>query len=234
MVQLVGSERFVMQLLSITDFFNDIQSMELSVTEVILNLLIAFVLSLWVLFIYKKSYQTTVYNKSFAMTLPVSALVTAMVIMAVASNVILSLGMVGALSIVRFRTAIKNPLDTIFMFWTIGIGITVGANSWLLAVIGSVVIGLCILMVQSMELFTTPYILIIKLKGTFDEPQIEATVKAIYAKFQLRNKTLLDQQAELTYEIRSTKSLHEKLPELKALAGVEQVILLSYRGDYVL
>ena len=220
--------------LAISDFLDEIQSMELSVTEVILNLLIAFVLSLWVLIIYKKSYQTTVYNKSFAMTLPVSALVTSMVIMAVASNIVLSLGMVGALSIVRFRTAIKNPLDTIFMFWTIGIGITVGANSWLLAVIGSIVIGLCILLVQSLELFTTPFILIVKLSGDFNETELLDNMKLVYSKFQVRNKTLLDSKAEFTFEVRGQKDITERINAIKKIKGVDQVMLLSYRGDYVI
>ncbi len=220
--------------LAIADFLDQLQTMELSVTEVILNLLISFVLSLWVLIIYKKSYQTTVYNKSFAMTLPVSALVTSMVIMAVASNIVLSLGMVGALSIVRFRTAIKNPLDTIFMFWTIGIGITVGANSWLLAVIGSIVIGLCILLVQSLELFTTPYILIIKLSGEYNEEELFESIKNVYTKFQIRNKTLIEAKAEYTFEVRGQKEISERINAIKTLKGVEQVMLLSYRGDYVI
>lgn len=220
--------------LAISDILDQIQSMELSVTEVILNLVISFVISLWVLFIYKRSYQTTVYNKSFAMTLPVSALVTAMVIMAVASNIVLSLGMVGALSIVRFRTAIKNPLDTIFMFWTIGVGITVGANSWLLAVIGSLCIGLCILLVQSMELFTTPFILIVRISGDFDEDLLLEGVKAVYPKFQLRNKTIMEQKAEFTFEVRGQKDFSKKINGLKNLKGVDQVMLLSYRGDYVI
>jgi uncharacterized membrane protein YhiD involved in acid resistance len=220
--------------LALSDILDQIQSMELSVTEIILNLLIAFVLSLWVLFIYKLSYQTTVYNKSFSMTLPVSALVTAMVIMAVASNIVLSLGMVGALSIVRFRTAIKNPLDTIFMFWTIGIGITVGANSWLLAVIGSIVIGLCILMVQSLELFTTPFILIVRISGEFDEDELLNAVKSIYQKYQIRNKTILEDKAEFTFEVRGQKDFSKKINPIKTLKGVDQVMLLSYRGDYVI
>ena len=220
--------------LAISDFLDQIQSMELSVTEVILNLLIAFILSLWVLFIYKLSYQTTVYNKSFAMTLPVSALVTSMVIMAVASNIVLSLGMVGALSIVRFRTAIKNPLDTIFMFWTIGVGITVGANSWLLAVIGSIVIGLCILLVQSLELFTTPFIVIVRISGEHDEDLLLSRMKEVYSKYQIRNKTILESKAEYTFEVRGQKDITKRINALKDLKGVNQVMLLSYRGDYVI
>lgn len=220
--------------LAISDFLDQIQSMELSVTEVILNLLIAFILSLWVLFIYKLSYQTTVYNKSFAMTLPVSALVTSMVIMAVASNIVLSLGMVGALSIVRFRTAIKNPLDTIFMFWTIGVGITVGANSWLLAVIGSIVIGLCILLVQSLELFTTPFIVIVRISGEHDEDLLLSRMKEVYSKYQIRNKTILETKAEYTFEVRGQKDITKRINALKELQSVDQVMLLSYRGDYVI
>ncbi|MBU0997476.1 MAG: DUF4956 domain-containing protein [Firmicutes bacterium] len=221
-------------ILSIFDIFAELESLELSISDIILNLLITLLISLWVLWIYKLSYQTTVYNKSFSMTLPISALVTAMVIMAVSSNVILSLGMVGALSIVRFRTAIKNPLDTIFMFWAIGIGITVGANSSVLAIIGSVVIGLSILFVQALEIFTTPYILILSISGEYNEEMISEEVKKLYSKFQIRNKSIEKEFAEITYEIRGKRDLSKKIDSLRQLQGVTQVILLSYRGDYVL
>ena len=220
--------------LALTDIFGELESLELSVVEIILNLLITLVISLWVLWIYKKSYQTTVYNKSFSMTLPISALVTAMVIMAVSSNVILSLGMVGALSIVRFRTAIKNPLDTIFMFWAIGIGITVGANSSILAVIASIVIGLSILFVQALEIFTTPYLLIVSTEGSYDEVKLLEEVSHIYKKYQLRNKSLQQDKSEYTFELRGTNEIQAKLESLRHLEGVKQVLLLSYRGDYVL
>jgi len=220
--------------LSIFDILAELESLELSIPDIILNLLITLLISLFVLWIYKLSYQTTVYNKSFSMTLPISALVTAMVIMAVSSNVILSLGMVGALSIVRFRTAIKNPLDTIFMFWAIGIGITVGANSSVLAVIGSVIIGLSILFVQALEIFTTPYILILSISGEYNEDLLSEEVKKIYSKFQIRNKSVEKDSAEITYEIRGKRDLSKKIYHLRQLQGVTQVILLSYRGDYVL
>ncbi len=220
--------------LSIFDILAELESLELSIPDIILNLLITLLISLFVLWIYKLSYQTTVYNKSFSMTLPISALVTAMVIMAVSSNVILSLGMVGALSIVRFRTAIKNPLDTIFMFWAIGIGITVGANSSVLAVIGSVIIGLSILFVQALEIFTTPYILILSISGEYNEDLLSEEVKKIYSKFQIRNKSVEKDSAEITYEIRGKRDLSKKIDHLRQLQGVTQVILLSYRGDYVL
>lgn len=220
--------------LSILDMLGELESLDLTIPEIILNLLIALLISLWVLWVYKKSYQTTVYNKSFSMTLPISALVTTMVIMAVSSNVILSLGMVGALSIVRFRTALKNPLDTIFMFWAVGIGITVGADSSVLAIIGSIVIGLGILFVQSLEIFTTPYILILSVKQPYDTVLIQNEIKKIYPKYQLRNQSVLKDKAEFTYEIRGKKSIETMVEPLRNIEGVEQVLLLSYRGDYVL
>jgi uncharacterized membrane protein YhiD involved in acid resistance len=221
-------------LTSILDFLEEWSNLELTPGEVAFNLLVAFALSLWVLLIYKLSYQTTVYNKSFSMTLPISALVTCMVIMAVASNVVLSLGMVGALSIVRFRTAVKNPLDTIFMFWTIGIGITVGAGSGLLAVIGSAVVGLAILFVQALEIFTTPYILIVRIEGPFDEDGLLAETKKIYARFAVRNKSVQKDRAEFTFEVRGTREIGKRIEPLKTLPGVQSVMLLSYRGDYVI
>jgi uncharacterized membrane protein YhiD involved in acid resistance len=153
--------------------------------------------------------------------------------MAVSSNVILSLGMVGALSIVRFRTAIKNPLDTIFMFWAIGIGITVGANTTILAVIGSAVIGLAILFVQALEIFNSPYILIIALEKEYDEEKLLASVKEIYPKYQVRNKSIQKDDSEFTFEIRGKKDLTDKINGLKNIHGVKSVMLLSYKGDYV-
>ncbi|HAQ56154.1 MAG TPA: DUF4956 domain-containing protein [Acholeplasmatales bacterium] len=222
-----------MMLFTLQEFFEDWSVLELTPGEIAFNLLVAFALSLWVLFIYKLSYQTTVYNKSFSMTLPVSALITTMVIMAVSSNVVLSLGMVGALSIVRFRTAIKNPLDTIFMFWTIGIGITVGAGSGLLAVLGSAVVGLAIMLVQALEIFTTPYILIVRIEGPFDEDLLLAEAKRIYPRFVLRNKSVQKDKAEFTFEVRGQKDIGKKIDPIKTLPGVQSVMLLSYRGDYV-
>lgn len=222
-----------MSFLSIIDFVGELEAIELSVTEIILNLLVALFISLWVLFIYKLSYQSNVYNKSFAISLPISTLVTTMVIMAVSSNVILSLGMVGALSIVRFRTAIKNPLDTIFMFWSIGIGITIGANTTILAIIGSIIIGCSILFVQSLELFNSPYILIVSLEAKYDELKLLKTIEEIYPKYQIRNKSIQKESAEYTFELRGKKDLTEKVNTLKQLAGVQSVMLLSYKGDYV-
>jgi uncharacterized membrane protein YhiD involved in acid resistance len=218
---------------TISDLLAQLDTLILTPLEIVLNLLITLLLSLWTLFVYKKSYQTTVYNKSFAMTIPISALVTTMVIMAVSSNVILSLGMVGALSIVRFRTAIKNPLDTIYMFWAIGIGITVGANSSVLAVIGSIVIGLAILFIQGLELFTTPYILIIKMTAEVQEDVLFEAIKKIYPKFQVRNKSITLESSEYTFELRGNRELSKQITPLKSIPGVQSVMLLSYRSDYV-
>ncbi len=219
--------------MNLTEFLEQFETLSLSPIEIVLNLLITLLISIWALFIYKKSYQTTVYNKSFAMTIPMSALVTTMVIMAVSSNVVLSLGMVGALSIVRFRTAIKNPLDTIFMFWAIGIGITVGANSSILAIIGSFVIGLGLLFIQGLELFTVPYILIVKYGAKINEEALFEAVKKLYPKFQVRNKSISPTESEYTFELRGHKDLAQQVDTLKQLDGVEVVMLLSYRSDYV-
>lgn len=222
-----------MRFLSIIDILAELDALELSIPDILLNLLIVLLLSLWLLLIYKLSYQSNVYNKNFAMSLPVSALVTSMVIMAVSSNVILSLGMVGALSIVRFRTAIKNPLDTIFMFWAIGIGITIGANTTILAIIGSVVIGLSILFVQALEIFNSPYILIVALDKEYNEDALFEEVKKIYHKFEVRNKSIQQEDSEYTFELRGKKDVSTKINDLKKLQGVKSVMLLSYKGDYV-
>lgn len=222
-----------MNFLSILDLLGELDAIELTMTEILLNLLVTLVVSLWILLIYKLTYQSNVYNKSFAMSLPISALVTTAVIMAVSSNVILSLGMVGALSIIRFRTAIKNPLDTIFMFWAVGVGITVGANTTIIAIVGSIIIGLSLLFIQSLEMFNSPYILIVALEKDYSEEKLLEAVKEMYSKYQVRNKSIQKEDSEYTFELRGKRDLTQKIDSLRGLKGVKSVMLLSYKGDYV-
>jgi len=119
------------------------------------------------------------------------------------------------------------------MFWAIGIGITVGADTTILAIIGSVVIWLAILFVQALEIFNTPYMLIVSLEKDYNEADLLKEVAAIYPKYQIRNKSIQKDDAEYTFEVRGKKELTSKVDTLKKLNGVKTVMLLSYRGDYV-
>ena len=224
--------------MSIMDLFNqdiiDLYNAQNVPLEVIVfNVIIVFLLSLIILFTYKQSYQTTVYNRSFAIGLPIAAMITSVIIISVASNIILSLGMVGALSIVRFRTALKNPFDTIFMFWAIGLGITVGAGLILVAIISTVLIAAAIFALMALEVFTLSHFLIIRADGVSDEEAILAEVKNIYKRFTLKNKTVKDNSLDLTLEVRSKEDKSVLVNKIKEIKSVKSVIILSHHGDYI-
>lgn len=208
-------------------------SQNIRIDLIIFNIVVVFLLSLIILTVYKKSYQTTVYNRSFAIGLPIIAMVTSVIIISVASNIILSLGMVGALSIVRFRTAIKNPFDTVFMFWAVGLGITVGAGLILVAVVSTVIISLAIMGLIALEVFISSYFLIVRTDSTKDEEKIHEEIGYIYGKFTLKNKTVKDQSMDLTFEVRSKQDKSLLVNKIKDIPSVKSVILLSHNGDYI-
>jgi uncharacterized membrane protein YhiD involved in acid resistance len=225
-------------LVSFSDLFNQniidlYNSQNVSLEAIIFNIIIAFLLSLLILFTYKKSYQTTVYNRSFAVSLPIVAMVTSVIIISVASNIILSLGMVGALSIVRFRTAIKNPFDTVFMFWAVGLGITVGAGLILVAAISTLAVSLAVFALVALEVFTSSYFLIIRADSTINEEAILNEVEEIYGKYSLRNKTVKENVLDLTIEVRSKEDKTLLINKIKDIKSVKSVILLSHQGDYI-
>lgn len=229
---LAGLQDFLQDLLG-NDVIGAYNSNGVGLDEIIFIILGVFALSFLILFTYKKSYQTTVYNKSFAVSLPLLAMITSVIIISVSSNIILSLGMVGALSIVRFRTAIKNPLDTVFMFWAVGLGITAGAGLLLVALISTVIISLAIFALIGLEVFVQSYFLIIRATSYESETEVLEAVKEIYGKYTLRNKTVKTDQLDLTLEVRSKKDKYVLINDIQKINGVKSVILLSHQGDYI-
>lgn len=199
----------------------------------IFSMISVFLLSFVILFVYKKSYQTTVYNKSFAISLPVTTLITATIIATVSSNIMLSLGMVGALSIVRFRTAIKNPYDTVFMFWSVGLGITAGANLVVIAFVSTLLISLMVLLLCKFEFFTESYFLIIRIDSVEKEEDVLLKVQDIFNKYTLRNKTVKNGKLDLTLEVRGKQEKSTLVNDIAAMDNVNSVVLLSHNGDYI-
>jgi uncharacterized membrane protein YhiD involved in acid resistance len=225
-----------MLLVSILDIFPDLSSSpvsEVSVGTLAFNLLWVFVFSTLILITYRKSYQTTVYNRSFAISLPIVSMVTSVIIITVSSNIILSLGMVGALSIVRFRTAIKNPFDTVFMFWAVGLGITVGAGFLLIAAASTIIISLVIFALIAFEMLVSSYFLIVRADSYNNEELILEQVKELFGKYTLRNKTIKDGKLDLTIEVRSKQHNTISVNKLNEIESVKSVILLSHQGDYI-
>ncbi|WP_461205364.1 DUF4956 domain-containing protein [Clostridium sp. DL1XJH146] len=199
----------------------------LSALDIGITLLLSFVVGLFIFQIYKKTYQSVVYTKSFNLSLVMMTMITSLVIMAVTSNVVLSLGMVGALSIVRFRAAIKDPMDIVFMFWSIAAGIVTGAGFFMLSIIGSFVIGM-ILYVFNLNLKSeTPYILLINFTKEEDETEVINKIKSKVDKYFVKSKTVDNTQIELTIEIRIKDGEMSFVNDLRGIDSVANAMLVS-------
>ena len=204
-----------------------------SMFDMVLALVLAFGLGVFIYLIYKKAYAGVMYSSSFGVTLVALTMITALVILAVTSNVVLSLGMVGALSIVRFRTAIKEPLDIAFLFWSIAAGIVLAAGMIPLAVFGSVLIGLIILFFANRKENTNPYIIVLECSGHDSEQKAVAFLKEKTTKCTVKSKTARKGSVELNLEIRLRDDNTDFVNHLSELEGVGSAVLVSYNGDYM-
>lgn len=214
-----------------SDFLENIASV--SIFDMVLALLLAFGLGLFIFLVYKKTFSGVMYSSSFGVTLVALTMVTAMVILAVTSNVVLSLGMVGALSIVRFRTAIKEPLDIAFLFWSIAVGIVLAAGMIPLAVIGSVVIGLTLLVFVNRKSSSNPYIVVIQCDGHDSEAAAKNYLEANTLRAVVKSKSAQKGAVELNMEIRLKDDNTDFINELPEIKGVHSAVLVSYNGDYM-
>ena len=204
-----------------------------SVLDMVLALVLAFAVGLFIFYIYKKTYAGVMYSSSFGVTLIALTMITALVILAVTSNVVLSLGMVGALSIVRFRTAIKEPMDIAFLFWSIAAGIVLAAGMIPLAVFGSVLIGVILLVFANRKEHTNPYIVVLRCDGHASETEAAEFLKKQTAKCVVKSKTAQKGAVEINYEIRLADDNTDFINALSDIPGVESAVLVSYNGDYM-
>ena len=204
-----------------------------SVLDMVIALALAFGLGMFIFLVYKKTYQGVMYSSSFGTTLIALTMITTVVILAVTSNVVLSLGMVGALSIVRFRTAIKEPLEIAFLFWSIAVGIVLAAGMIPLAVVGSVIIGVILLIFVNKKSYCNPYIVVLscadvaaeKLAREFLEKQVQRCV--------VKSKSVQKGLVELNLEIRMKDDNTDFMNELSDMKGIHSAVLVSYNGEYM-
>lgn len=204
-----------------------------SVLDMALALTLAFCLGLFILLVYKKTYQGVLYSSGFGVTLLALTMITTLVILAVTSNVVLSLGMVGALSIVRFRTAIKEPLDIAFLFWAIAVGIVLAAGLIPLAVIGSVIIGIVLLVFVNHKSNTYPYIVVLQCENHESEKTAREYLEKQTLRCTVKSKSARKGQIEVNYEIRLKEDNTDFINGLSELSGVQNAVLVSYNGDYM-
>ena len=203
------------------------------VFDMVLAMVLAFAVGLFIFLVYKRSYAGVMYSASFGVTLIGLTMVTALVILAVTSNIVLSLGMVGALSIVRFRTAIKEPSDIVFLFWAIAAGIVLAAGLIPLAVFGSLLIGLILLLFSRHRSFDSPYILVIHCDSVDSEENARAFVAGHVKKLSLKSKSVAPGTIELNYEVRLKDTDTAFINALAQLPGVSHTVMVSYNGDYM-
>ena len=204
-----------------------------SALDMVIAMGLGFVIGLFIFFVYKKTYSGVMYSAGFGISLMGMTLITTLVILAVTSNIILSLGMVGALSIVRFRTAIKEPLDIVFMFWAIAVGIVLGAGLLPLAILGSVFIGVILVLFVNKKSVDSPYILVISSDEEKQEDEIMRQIAQSVKKHSVKAKTVSDSGMEFTLEVRLKENSTKFVGEIKAIAGVKSAALVSYNGDYM-
>lgn len=206
---------------------------EFSLTDVLLAMLFAFIVGLFIFLVYKRTFTGVMYSTSFGLTLIGLSLVTTLVILAVTSNVVLSLGMVGALSIVRFRAAIKEPIEIVFLFWSIAAGIVIGAGLIPLALIGSVIIGIVLLIFANRKIHDIPYVLVLRCNGAEPEKSALELIQKFTARSQIKTKTVTHESVELTVEVRMKDASTEFINSLLGIDGVSNATLVSYNGEYM-
>ena len=205
----------------------------ISLLDMALALVLAFGVGLFIFFIYKKTYAGVMYSSSFGVTLIALTMITTLVILAVTSNIVLSLGMVGALSIVRFRTAIKEPMDIAFLFWAIAVGIVLAAGLIPLAVISSVIIGVILLVFANRKDSSNPYIVVLSCAGSEYEKAATDYLAQNTKKCTVKSKTVRKGSVELNIEVRLADDNTDFLNALADLPGVNNAVLVSYNGDYM-
>jgi len=205
----------------------------ISVLDMLLTIVLSFGIGLFIFLVYKKTYRGVMYSAGFGTTLVALTMITSIVILAVTSNVVLSLGMVGALSIVRFRAAIKDPLDIAFLFWSIGAGIILAAGMIPLAIIGSVCIGLILLVFVNQKSHTHPYMVVLNCVNHDAEVKARDFLAKNVTRTTVKSKSAVKGAIEMNIEVRLKEDDTDFINILSEMPGVNSAVIVSYNGDYM-
>lgn len=206
---------------------------DMSWEDILLNIVLAAVLGFFIFLSYAISHRGTIYSRKFNASLVILAVLTGTVMTVIGNNIALSLGMVGALSIVRFRTAIKEPVEIVFLFWSLAVGIVIGAGMIPLAVIGSAIIGVILLLFANRKIHNDPYILV---TNCTDENAENAVMDILGKEAEhcvVKAKTVTTSGIELTAELRTKTASTAFVNAIAQLPGVETATLVSYNGEYL-
>ena len=214
-----------------SSFLENVSSV--SIPDMLISLALAFCLGLFIFIIYRKTFAGVMYSTSFGVSLIAMTMVTTLIILAVTSNVVLSLGMVGALSIVRFRTAVKDPLDIVYLFWAIAVGIVLAAGMIVLAVVGSVIIGVVLVVFCRLRGGpATPYIVVLQCESAESEKLARSYLAEHTDKNKLKSKSVQGSFVELNIEVRLRDDDADFVNALAEIAGVRSAVIVSFNGEY--
>ena len=203
---------------------------DMSTSKIIVTLVITFAIAVYIYFVYKLVTREAFYYKNFNVSMAIISVVTAGIILAMQSSIVISLGMVGALSIVRFRTAIKDPMDLLFLFWSIGTGIICGAGLYKVAIILAVLVTVGIMLLELLPLKMSSYLLIINASSKEAEDEIMAIIKQYVKGYTVKSKSITKNGLDMIIEIRS-KQQKELLGKLTETKDVESASLLMHDGE---
>ena len=201
----------------------------LTTADFAMSMLAAFLCGMIIYMVYRYFYKGVIYNNNFNILLVLTSMITCFMVMVISSNVVLSLGMVGALSIVRFRTAVKDPLDVGFLFWTVAVGITCGAGLYIISLAATLMISVVYILLIKVRNRKRVYLLIVKYR---DDAQESVTRVIRSLRKVLKNRTSTSGYTEMTYEIRMSKNNTSSVKSLSELEGVEYASVVEFTGDY--
>ncbi len=204
----------------------------ISIEEVLIGLIMSVFLAFFICFVYKKTYTGVMYSKNFNITLLLVTIITTMVMMIIGSNLALSLGMVGALSIIRFRTAVKDTKDSAFIFWTIAVGIACGVGIYSIAILGSIIIAAILFFISKKVFDDTTYLVIVHADENVDADRITKCIEKNSSKVNLKMKNLNTSGLDITYEVSFKKGNDSKIvKEIKEIQGINAINIVTYNGE---
>lgn len=218
------------QLFSVS-FFE--KAVAFSLPDTLLILLVSALVGLFIAALYKATYQGVMYTMTYGVSLAAITMISALILCVVTSNVVLTLGMVGALSIIRFRTSIKEPMDIMFMFWAVAAGIATGAGMAGVAVLGSLCIGLLIVLLTRGRQNGVPYILVLQVEDQAAEKRALELVSAAVRRSRVKSKRVTKEETEITVDLRLKNENTDFMHAVNALPGVRSAMLVTYNGEYM-
>ncbi|MBR5596691.1 MAG: DUF4956 domain-containing protein [Lachnospiraceae bacterium] len=203
---------------------------DMSSTDIMVTLGITFLIGLYIFFVYKLVSKTALYDKSFHISMTLISVITAGIIVAMQSSIVISLGMVGALSIVRFRTAIKNPMDLLFLFWSIGTGIVCGAGMFEIALMVALITTVGMMILEYMPGNRKMYLLIVNGNSELEEEEVLVVANAYAKKCKVKTRNIKKYGCDYIFEV-DTKQEKELVAALRKVENIQQLSLLHHEGE---